>query len=101
MRNAWAKGGISETVLSDICIEGPEKIEAIQPKMYIIPGRADIAIWYNRDWLNIYWDLYPEYRKLRSGLLDGLMSMAPKDGYVDRVATTIGVNPEGLLDWNA
>ena len=80
----------------------PEDLEAIQPRMHIVPGRADVAISYESKWLKLHWKrLSPGKQETGAGLLDKLMSIVLKDWYVDRVATTIGIDPEILLGWKS
>jgi len=77
-------------------------LEAIQPRMHIIPGRADVAISYDSQWLKLHWrQLSLREQKTGAGMLDQLMSIVLRDWYVDRIATTIGVDPEILLAWKS
>ncbi len=77
-------------------------IEDIQPRMRIVPGRADVAISYESAWLKLHCErLKSEEPEKEAGLLDKLMSIVLKDWYVDRIATTIGVDPEVLLAWKS
>jgi len=70
--------------------------------MHIIPGRADVAISYDSQWLKLHWrQLSLREQKTGAGMLDQLMSIVLRDWYVDRIATTIGVDPEILLAWKS